>query len=321
MFGWQKGDVLGIYTPNSIDTPILNFGTQWAGGATSPANPTYTVNELANQLKDSGAKALATQKALLPVALEAARLARIPPQRVILLGDERDQTGKHKHFTEITAKDAWFKPKKASINPKKDTACIVYSSGTTGMPKGVPLTHYNVVANSNQMRKFDFSGLSHEMDGQLAILPFFHIYGLAVIVNAPFLTGSKCVVLSQFDLEKACSLIQEYKLTYFYVAPPVVLALGKHPIVEKYDLSSLRWINSAAAPLSPELATTVWDRLKIAVKQGYGLSETSPVAMMQMAHEWGRFRGSVGRLAPNMQAKIVDEDGKELPSGEVRCVE
>lgn len=147
------------------------------------------------------------------------------------------------------------------------------------------------------------------------------VQGLSIIVNAPFHTGTKCVVMAKFDIEKACSLIQEYRLTYFYVAPPIVLALGKHPIVDKYDLSSLRWINSGAAPLGAELAEGVWNRLKIGVKQAYGLSETSPAAMIQKVDEWGRFQGSVGRLVPNMEAKIVDEDGKEVPTGEVRFTE
>jgi acyl-coenzyme A synthetase/AMP-(fatty) acid ligase len=125
-------------------------------------------------------------------------------------------------------------------------------------------------------------------------------------------TGVTCVVLPKFDVEKACKIIQDHKITFMYVPPPVVLALGKHPAVSKYDLSSLRWINSAAAPLSRELVVSVWDRLKVGVKQGYGLSETSPGTMMQLNEEWWKYQGSVGRLLANMEAKIVDEDGKEL---------
>lgn len=133
-------------------------------------------------------------------------------------------------------------------------------------------------------------------------------------------TGVKCVVLPKFDLEKACKLIQDHHITFMYVPPPIVLALGKHPVISKYDLSSLRWINSAAAPLSRELAVSVWDRLKIGVKQGYGLSETSPGVMIQLAEEWWKYQGSVGRLYPNMEAKIVDEDGKELGYDKVRGI-
>lgn len=138
-----------------------------------------------------------------------------------------------------------------------------------------------------------------------------------VVIGTALSTGTTCIVLSKFDVEKACKLIQDHRLTFMYVPPPVVLALGKHPVVSKYDLSSMRWINSAAAPLSKELAIAVWDRLKIGVKQGYGLSETSPACMTQLSEEWMKFQGSVGRLFPNMEAKIVDEDGKELGHNEV----
>jgi 4-coumarate--CoA ligase len=114
--------------------------------------------------------------------------------------------------------------------------------------------------------------------------------------------------MPRFDLERACQLIEQYKISFAYVPPPVVLAFSKHPIVDKFDLTSMRMFHSGAAPLTPELATALWDRLKISVKQGYGLSETSPVATMQLPDEWGKFMGSVGRLLPNMQARLVDPD-------------
>lgn len=179
------------------------------------------------------------------------------------------------------------------------------------------LTHYNMVANSHQARPFDMKGLNWEFDAQLGVLPFFHIYGLAVVVNVTLMTGAPCHVMPKWDLEKACTLIQNHKISFLYVPPPIVLALGKQPIVDNYDLSTLRWINSAAAPVSRELVLAVWDRLKVGVKQGYGLSETSPTINSQFSDEWLRFQGSVGRLYPGMLAKIVDPDGKELPIGEV----
>ena len=124
-------------------------------------------------------------------------------------------------------------------------------------------------------------------------------------------------MMSKFDLQKACQLIQDHALTFIYVPPPIILALSKHPIVDNYDLSSIRFINSAAAPLSRELVHAVWERLKVAVKQGYGLSETSPTVTTQLLDEWYRFQGSVGKLIPNMEAKIVDEEGKEVAAGQV----
>lgn len=123
--------------------------------------------------------------------------------------------------------------------------------------------------------------------------------------------------MAKFDLEAFCRIIQDYRVTFMYVPPPIVLALSKHPIVDKYDLTSLRWINSAAAPVSMELVDAVWKRLKVGVKQGYGLSETSPTISVQLADEWFKFQGSVGKLYQNMVAKIVDPEGKELPAGEV----
>lgn len=123
--------------------------------------------------------------------------------------------------------------------------------------------------------------------------------------------------MSRFDLEKACQVIQDFKITYAYVPPPVVLALGKEPAVDKYDLSTLKLMHSGAAPLTAELIDLVWNRLKIAVKQGYGLSEASPVSHAQRADEWEKFKTSVGKLAPNMQARIVDTEGNEVPYGEV----
>lgn len=123
---------MGLFTPNDVDIPILNFGIHWAGGIASPANPTYTPEELAYQLKDSGAKALLTQKPFLPIALKAAALANLPADRVLLLGNGRDETGAHRHWTEITAKGAKYPPQRPTLDSKKDLAYLVYSS--VGVP-------------------------------------------------------------------------------------------------------------------------------------------------------------------------------------------
>lgn len=158
------------------------------------------------------------------------------------------------------------------------------------------------------------------------ILPFF-VYctkytnagqGLGVVINVTLRTGAKCVTMAKFDFERFCQLIQDHQISFIYVPPPIVLALGKAPVVNKYDMSSIRFINSAAAPLSKDLVDTVWNRLRIGVKQGYGLSETSPTVTKQLMDEWARFQGSVGKLMPNMLAKIIDEEGNEVPTGEVR---
>jgi acyl-coenzyme A synthetase/AMP-(fatty) acid ligase len=123
--------------------------------------------------------------------------------------------------------------------------------------------------------------------------------------------------MAKWDTERACQLIQKYRITFIYSPPPVILALSKQPVVDKYDLSSIKWINSGAAPLGRSLVQGVWERLSVIVKQGYGLSETSPTTHSQFQDEFWKFQGSVGKLYPGMQASIVDEQGNEVPQGEV----
>lgn len=180
---WQKGDVLALFTPNCIDTPSIIWGCHWAGGTISPANPSYTADELAFQLKDSGAKALVTQKPCLDVALEAAKQAGIPDDMIILMGDSKDETRRFKHFSAIRNVAGTNRYRRTRIDPKKDLAFLVYSSGTTGHPKGVMLSHENIVTNVLQLKAGEAGkitwngGPDGKGDNTLAFLPFFHIYG------------------------------------------------------------------------------------------------------------------------------------------------
>lgn len=168
--------MLLIYTPNCIDTPAITWGTHWAGGVVSPANPGYTVEELVFQLKDSGAKALCTQAEFLPVALEACKRVGIDEDRVIIMGDGKSPSRKIKHFTAIRNMAGTSRYRKAKINPKTDLAFLVYSSGTTGYPKGVMLSHSNLVANVMQLTVVEGVNLTWKTDKILGFLPFFHIY-------------------------------------------------------------------------------------------------------------------------------------------------
>lgn len=328
VFGWKKGDVLALFTPNCIDTPIVMWGANWAGGVVSPANPSYTTEELAFQLKNSGAKVLVTQVPFLGVAVEAAQKAGISHDRIILIGDQRDPKARFKHFTSIRNLSGTARFAKTKVDPATDLAFLVYSSGTTGVPKGVRLSHRNIVANVLQGLAPEGSMLSwsggHDGKGDriLAFLPFYHIYGLTCLVHAAMYRGLELIVMAKFDLEKFCAHIQNYKIAFVFVVPPVVLHLSKHPVVSKYDLSSVRMMNSGAAPLTHELVEAVYSRLKIPVKQGYGLSETSPTTHTQGWDEWRSHIGSVGKLLPNMEAKYMStpEDGSEpheLAAGEV----
>ena len=183
VWNWKKGDVLNLFTPNCIDTPSVTWGTHWAGGVVSPANPGYTADELAYQLKDSGARAMATQVPMLPVAKAACKKVGIPEDMICLVGDQRDPAGRIKHFTSVRNISRARRFHKAKIDPSKNLAFLVYSSGTTGTPKGVELTHYNIVANVLQGlvgegRKLTWDGVDGKPDKVLAPLPLFHIYGM-----------------------------------------------------------------------------------------------------------------------------------------------
>ncbi|KAH8697923.1 putative phenylacetyl-CoA ligase [Talaromyces proteolyticus] len=293
-WNWPKGDVLAIFTPNCIDTPVITFGTLWAAGVVSPVNPAYTVDELTAQLRNSAAKAIATQA--------AAKRVGIPDNSILLLGRNQTVTdGDSKHFWDLLRKDTGNirlvpKNSRPKIDPKGDLAFLVYSSGTTGLPKGVMLSHTNIVTNILQIDSVDGRYLTWKRDSVLAFLPLFHIYGLTCHIHQPLYAGYHTIIMF-------CAYIQNYQITFSYVVPPVLLLLTKHPIVDKYRLSSLRMLHSGAVPLSRDLALATARRINVPVKQGYGLSETSPVTHMQLWDDWSKYFGSIGKLMPNMEAK------------------
>jgi 4-coumarate--CoA ligase len=173
-WNWQKGDVLALFTPNSADVAAVTFGTLWAGGVVCPLNHLYKVAELVSQLKSSRAKAVVTNNVCLEVAQQAARVAGLPLDRILVLG-ESDPKGGIRHFSDLQSSSV--KIERASINPNDDLAFLVYSSGTTGLPKGVMLTHRNIVANVIQSSVPEDGMLNFRKDRYIGFLPMFHIYG------------------------------------------------------------------------------------------------------------------------------------------------
>src|SRR4029079_3918633 len=188
-----------------------------------------------------------------------------------------------------------------------DGVVLPYSSGTTGLAKGVMLTHRNLVANTEQTLG---AVRMQDDDAFVAVLPFFHIYGMQVLMNTGLRAGATIVTMPRFDLEQFLSLNAEHRLTRAFVAPRLVCAWSKRPMVDTYDLSALGWILSGAAPLSAELAIECGTRLGCEVVQGYGMTELSPVSH---ATRCGMFKpGSVGVTVPNTEVRIVDPATQSL---------
>jgi acyl-CoA synthetase (AMP-forming)/AMP-acid ligase II len=308
--GFRKRDVFAIFLPNVPEYALLFHGVLMLGGAVTTANPLYTADELAFQLKDTRARFVVTVAPFLDKVTAAAKQSGI--EEIFVLG-EKAAAG----ATPIAAllQGDGIVPE-VVIHSRTDLAVLPYSSGTSGRPKGVMLTHYNLVSITYQIdgvgnRTFDESARI------LAVLPFFHIYGMVVLMNYPLYRMASCVTMPRFDLEQFLQIVQDRKVTHLYVVPPIVIALAKHPVVSQFDLTSVRLVNSGAAPLDAGVQTDAERRLGAVVTQGYGMTETS-VAICVTPDQPDLVRaGSVGLLLPNMEAKIVDPAmGAELGPNE-----
>jgi acyl-CoA synthetase (AMP-forming)/AMP-acid ligase II len=300
--GFRQGDVFGILSSNVPEYAILFHAVASLGGINTPINPLYTESEIAHQLKDAGATFLVIAPQCADKASAAAAAAGIT--NLFVFGEA---TGFRPFATLLGGDGDYPKP---TINPKNDLVALPYSSGTTGLPKGVMLTHYNLVSNLRQMDGLDYFT---QDDTLLCVLPLFHIYGLVVILNMGLHMGATIVMLPRFDFEQFLKAVSTYRVTLSHLVPPIVLALAKSPVVDSYDLSSLRMVFSGAAPLDAQLTRSCMQRLNVGVRQGYGMTETSPVTHSSPANTEQVKHGSVGVPAPNTECKIIDlETGEAL---------
>jgi acyl-CoA synthetase (AMP-forming)/AMP-acid ligase II len=310
--GFAKGDVFAHLAPNLPEYAVAFHGVATAGGVNTTANPLLTEDELAKQLVDSGARLLVTVPELLEKATAAA--ARSAVEEIFVYGEAAGATS----FDSLVQTGG--EPPNVAIDPAEDLIALPYSSGTTGLHKGVMLTHRNLVANIAQCTHPDATLKSdEELAGEraIAVLPFFHIYGLVVLMNIPLFRGATVVTLPRFELAGFLGTIQDYRITRAWVVPPIVLALAKHPLVDDYDMSSLEYVNSGAAPLSAELEVACGKRLGCHMQQGYGLTETSPVTHWVTDKLAGTMPGSIGPAVPNTECRIVDVTGEQdVPDGE-----
>jgi acyl-CoA synthetase (AMP-forming)/AMP-acid ligase II len=293
--GVAPGKVVGLMAPNVPEYAVIFHGVAVAGAAVTTINPTYGAEEVRHQLQDAGASMLF----VVPMFLEVARAAieGTDVTEIIVMAPSSDAA---KGATSMA--DVFGNPiEQVPVDVADHTVVLPYSSGTTGMPKGVMLTHRNLVANIEQVKH---AILYKDDEVALAALPFFHIYGMQVLMNGLIANGVTTISMPRFDMVEALEAVQGLKITRFFAVPPIILGLANHPVVDQYDVSSVRQIFSGAAPLGAELAAAAGARLGCEVVQGFGMTELSPVSHCTVE---GDFRpGTSGVTASNTESRIVD---------------
>jgi long-chain acyl-CoA synthetase len=311
--GAKKGNTVALYMWNSIEFVLAFFGILKTGATVTALDPSFKEKDAQHQLEDSESIIVIVDEEQYPL-IESIREKLPRLKNVVVVGEKRQSDAYL--FKELVEKYS-PNPPKVKINPKKDLAVLQYTAGTTGLPKGCMLTHYNIISNIFQL------ALTHGLEGTrddivLAHLPFYHIYGMTTLICASVCFGLSIVIQKRFDMEEFLELIQKFKVTVLGTVMPVLTLLTQFPdFLKQYDLSSLRYISSGATPMVPETARKFEKLTGVTVTQGYGLSETSPVThtnpLCQIKLE------SVGPPAPDTLQKIVDIEAgtKELPPGEV----
>jgi len=301
--GLGKGHTIALMAPNMPEFCVVFHGVAWAGGTITTINPTYTEAEVSHQLKDSAADILIT----IPAFVDTAKAAQkgTPTEEVYVIGEAEGTASLEALMGE---------PQEAQtpIDADNDIVVLPYSSGTTGLPKGVRLSHRNLVVNVDQViAAADF----HPGEVAAGFLPFFHIYGMTVLMNLHLAAGGAVVTLPRFDLELFLQICQDHKSRRMWIVPPVALALAKHPLVDNFDLSPLEQVFSGAAPLGAELSNAVGQRLDCVSLQGYGMTELSPVSHVTPVS--AARAGASGLAVPNTECRIVDiETGEDKGAGE-----
>jgi len=311
--GAKKGNTIALYMWNSPEFVIAFFGILKTGATVTALDPSLKEKDAQHQLDDAESIIVIVDEEEYPI-IESIREKLPRLKNVIVVGEKKyPNTYLFKELIEKYPPN----PPKVKINPKKDLAVLQYTAGTTGLPKGCMLTHYNITSNMFQL------ALTHGLENTrndivLAHLPFYHVYGMTTLICTSVCFGLSIVIHKRFDMEEFLELIQKFKVTVVGTVMPVLTLLTQFPdFLKQYDLSSLRYINSGATPMVIETARKFEELTGVTITQGYGLSETSPVThtnpLSQIKLE------SVGPPLPDTLQKIVDiETGtKELPPGEV----
>lgn len=341
--GFQPGNVVAIVAQNDIDFTPLILGTWYAGGIVTLANPGYTASELSHQLNDSKASIVITQSSLLANVQLAAEQIGLSCNKILFLGAQDDNITDFKHWRDIipAQNDGQSLCKQVKIvDPRTTPAILPYSSGTTGLPKGVVHSHHSLMWNATSVihtwgRHISWNGNKESVnvpaptsydattgsggDRILGVLPLFHIYGIVMEFMFPLKTGVLCMLSSRFGLESFCRDVKQHSITTLLVVPPILLWSVKMAASVRAKLGqgwadSVRACICAAAPLPSDLIQGARETLGWRVTQAYGLSEFCP-ATVQDLDDYEGATGTVGNAAFGVEMKIVDEDNQRVADG------
>lgn len=335
--GLKKHERVSIMLPNCPQAVIAYYGILFAGGIVVQTNPLYMERELEYQLNDSDAKYIITLDLLYPKVSKMKALTGLGhiittsikdylpfPKNLLYPFVQKKQNqivvkiehSGHTHLFKEIMKRTDMSVKQSETNPKEDVALLQYTGGTTGFPKGVMLTHENLVANTSMCTAWMYKCKRGE-ELVLGILPFFHVYGMTAVMNLSIMQGFKMILLPKFDATDTLKAIDKLKPTLFPGAPTIYIALLNHPDLKKYDLSSVESCISGSAPLPVEVQEKFEKETGGKLVEGYGLSEASPVTHANFL--WShRKKGSVGVPWPNTDSIILSfETGKQAKCNEL----
>ncbi|KAK4225347.1 4-coumarate--CoA ligase-like 7 [Podospora fimiseda] len=334
--GLKSGDRVLIFSGNNIFFPSFFLGVLMAGGIVTGANPMMVPRELAYQLRDSEAKFMITTDYALKTALEAAKEVKLPKESIFVWGGKtpdaptliqslnpapgvQGRIDGVRHWTELLAGNFsqaktwnWTEPS----DPAETTCCLNYSSGTTGVPKGVEISHYSYVANGVGVvfnHRLDPEWRAKEKSGRaLCFLPLYHAYGQTYFIANMAKMGVPVYVMPAFDFIKLLEYIQKFRITMLAAVPPIVILIAKHPLTTKYDLSSLETVGSGGAPLSLEVSEEAQRLIPTVgiIRQGWGMTEVTCTSMAWDPNSTAPASSGVGELNPNCKAKLMSLDGK-----------
>ena len=333
--GVKPGVRVGLCLPNTPTYVISYFAILKAGGTVVNYNPLYVERELEHQIGDSGTEIMVTLdlKQIYP-RIEAmlhctglkkivvCRMASIlPPVKSVLFRVLKrselasiPQDGRHVDFDALLANDGVFQP--VRVDPRRDLAVLQYTGGTTGVPKGAMLTHANLMANAHQVQAW-FTGVALGEERMLAVLPFFHVFAMTVVLNMGLAVGAELIMLPRFDTAQVLKTIARRKATLLPGVPTMYKALLSHPDVARYPLRSIRFCISGGAPLPMELKRQFEEVTGCVLVEGYGLSEASPVCACNPLSGVNK-EGSIGLPLPGimMEIRALDDPDRVLPPGE-----